>query len=142
MLPLLLALLRLPLKSRMGPRPGASNAAGLSTPILDRDAAAEFRNSLFCCAAAAAAPRYAAMAADWGGRRAAAAEGGKVAGKAMPIGLVMLRPRPEYTDSSDGERAPPLESRESRDKHLVGGLDANSLEGEVGGVEEEKAEGD
>lgn len=61
-------------------------------------------------AAAAAAPRYAATAAECGGRRAAgrAAVSAAGRGRAGPL-------RPEYTESLEGHRGAP---DDSRDRHL------------------------
>lgn len=61
-------------------------------------------------AAAAAAPRYAATAAEWGGRRAAGRAAVSAAGRGRPGPL-----RPEYTESLEGHRGAP---DDSRDRHL------------------------
>lgn len=70
--------------------------------------------SLCWAAAAAAAPRYAATAAECGGRRAA----GRAAGRAAVSAAGRGRPgplRPEYTESLEGHRGAP---DDSRDRHL------------------------
>lgn len=68
-----------------------------------------------CCAAAAAAFRYAAIAADCGGRSAAAAAGGRVGGRATPIGL-----RAVPGMETPRNRSPRSENADSPDRHLGG----------------------